>query len=128
MNSKQVGFLIIAVILLGGLFFFLKPKSSGQTAAVDTVPQVKTFEILVKNRKIVSGSDTLQVNEGDNVVIKITVDEPEELHLHGYDKSVDLEKDVQGELPFTASLTGRFPFELENSKTDLGILEVQPKQ
>src|SRR6185369_15317419 len=121
MNWKSIIFVVIAVVILGGLFFVLKPGKQ----ATDNGPKV--FEIVVQDKKVVSGPDSLKVNEGDQVVIKITVNEAEELHLHGYDRSIDLEPNVQGELSFTANLSGRFVYELENSKTELGALEVQPK-
>ena len=130
----------MAVVLLVGLFFLIKPKKSAQdlpnnsnqntTTNSNTISasKNKTFELVVKNRKVVSGADLLKADEGDTVIIKVTVDEPEEFHLHGYDKSLVLEKDKQGELSFVANFTGRFPFELEKSKTELGVLEVSPKQ
>ncbi len=128
---------IIAVVVLIGLFYLLKPKAAPTPSNIPTPTtesttsaqpaNVKTFTLVVKNRKLVSSPDTLQVTEGDQVTINITADEDEELHLHGYDKSVDLTKDQSASLAFTANLTGRFPFELEHSKTELGALEVQPK-
>src|SRR4051812_9360440 len=111
MKMKKAIFLTVAIIVIVGLFFIIKPKPQTETQSGN-----KTFELVVIGRKLVDGQSVLQATEGDNVTIKITVDEPEELHLHGYDKHVDLEKGVQGELTFTANLTGRFPFELENSK------------
>jgi len=65
--------------------------------------------------------------QGDNVTINITVDEDEELHLHGYDVHTDLQKGIPGSLSLVASSSGRFPFELEHSSTELGALEVQPQ-
>jgi len=55
----------------------------------------------------VRGMKASAVLKGDDVVIKITTDEDEELHLHGYDKSVELKKDQPAELSFNANLTGR---------------------
>jgi preprotein translocase subunit YajC len=135
MKMKPIIFLILAVVLLGGLFLLIKPQKQEQnltktqttTPSVAPESKVKTFDIVVKARKVVSGPETIKVTEGDEVVIKITADEDEELHLHGYDKSIDLEKDKPAELSFTANLTGRFPYELEKSKTDIGALEVSPK-
>ena len=126
MKTKPIIFLVITVIILIGLFFLLEPKSLSQTG-LHNVSQQKTFEIIVKNRKIVSGTHTFQATEGDTITMRLTVDEGGEVHLHGYDKHVDLEKNVPGDLTFTANLTGRFSFELEDSKTDLGVLEVIPK-
>ena len=130
----------MAVVILGGLFFLFKPKqqvqppqttpaTTEQVSTLSPTPQsnIKSFELVVKGKKLVSGPETITVNEGDEVTIIVTSDEPEEFHLHGYDKSVDLEKDTLAELKFTANLTGRFIFELEESKTDLGAVEVQPK-
>jgi len=132
MRLHPLNFIIIGIAVLGGLFFVFKPQNKPQTSQIQTAhasptPEVKTFELVVKSRKLIVGESTLKAIQNENVVIKITVDENEELHLHGYDKSVDLEKGKQGTLSFVAKITGRFPFELEKSKTELGALEVQPK-
>lgn len=111
---------VIALVIVSGLFWAFKPDS-------ETAPLPGVFTLVVKNKARVSGPETLTVKQGDTVTIRITSDVPEELHLHGYDKSVDLEKDVQAELVFVADITGRFPYELEKSKTEIGALEVLPK-
>lgn len=144
MKVNPIIYAVIGVLILGGLFFLFKPKSqtpvpenvqtinqqtTTQTSSPSSTPEskVKTFELVIKGKKLVSGPETITVTEDDEVVIKITSDEPEEFHIHGYDKSVDLEKSVQAQLSFTANLTGRFVYELEQSKTEIGALEVQPK-
>jgi plastocyanin len=129
-RMKPVTFVILAVVILGGAFFIFSPQKQSATntpLATATTTQAKVFELVVTGRKLVSGPATLQATEGDTVTIKITVDEDTELHLHGYDKHVDLTKNQPGELTFTANLTGRFSYELEESKTDIGTLEVSPK-
>lgn len=140
MKTTQLIYIALGIILLTGLFFVLKPKQANngqlqppvekvQSASPSASPQsnVKTFELVVKQEKLVAGPSTIKVAEGDEVVIKITSDEPEEFHIHGYDEFVDLEANIQAELSFTANKTGRFIFELEKSKTDLGAIEVSPK-
>ncbi len=137
MKIKPAAYLLIGLVILGGFFVILKPKKQTGTgnaisqatssSQISTQPNSKIFELVVKSRKLVSGPETLKVIEGDNVTIKITADEDEELHLHGYDKMVDLTADKPAELNFTANLTGRFIYELEHSKTDIGALEVSPK-
>ncbi len=139
MNKNNLLYLVVGMAVLLGLFFLLKPKSNSNpviapnpspesTSSAQINSQVKIFDLVVKNKKLVSGLDTLKVTEGDQVTINIESDEPEELHLHGYDKSVDIEASKAAQLTFTANLTGRFPYELEHSKTEIGALEVQPKQ
>ena len=86
----------------------------------------KHFALEIKNRQL-TGETTLSVEEGDSVILMITSDEDEELHVHGYDKSVELQAGKSATLTFEAVATGRFPFELEQSGTDLGALEVHPR-
>lgn len=124
MNTKTIIIFLVAIAVLIGLFVFLKPNSLNQ---YEDISREKVFSLIVQNNKIVSGVTTLEVGEGESVVIKIKTDADEEFHLHGYDRSVDLKKDVESMISFVANLTGRFEFELEESKTALGVLEVLPK-
>lgn len=129
MKPKYIIVVLIATILLGLTFFLLKPKPQPQPQQ-NTSTQAetrKTFELVIQNKKIVSGQSTITVNEGDKVTLKITSDEAEEFHIHGYDQSLELLKNKMVELSFTANITGRFELELEESKTELGALEVLPK-
>jgi FtsP/CotA-like multicopper oxidase with cupredoxin domain len=131
MQTKTV-VVLLGVIILGGLFLLLRPSPSVNpevsAAATNTSAMAaKVFDIVVKSRKVVSGSSTIQVTQGDQVTIRITADESDELHLHGYDKHVDFATDTPAELTFAASLSGRFPYEMEGSKTEIGTLEVAPK-
>lgn len=132
---------LIAVLLVGILYYAFKPqtstKSVSQEKSLETAEPTKPervmttnkkiFRLVVKEKKLFSGSETLSVTQGDEITIHITADEADELHVHGYDKSVDIEKDIPAELSFIADKTGRFPFELEIAHSELGALEVQPK-
>lgn len=128
-------YIFAGVVLLGVLFLIFRSnqpptqKNNNETAqnASSTQTSAKIFELVIKEKKIVTGPETIQLIQDDNLLLKITCDEDEELHVHGYDKSVDLEKDKPVELSFKADVSGRFVFELEKSKTDIGVIEVQPK-
>lgn len=132
---RTIIFVLLAVVTLLALFFLLKPKENVQTLQVSQktgVPataesNIKTFELVVKEKKLAAGSSVLKVDQGDEVTLKITSDESEEFHVHAYDVSVELVPDEQATLTFSAKISGRFPFELEESKTELGVIEVQPK-
>lgn len=140
MKINQIIYVILSIVVLAGLFFVFKPEKQQETSSQPEATQsiqsespapesnVKTFELVIAGKKIVTGLETLKVTQGDEVTIKITADENEEFHVHAYDNSVELEKDKQAELSFVANLAGRFSFELEKSKTELGALEVVPKQ
>lgn len=132
MKRNSIIFIAIGIVILLGIFFVPKPEEpTNETRNKQDTPKTavsifKSYDLLIKNRKIVSGQNNITVKKGDEITIHVTADEKDELHIHGYDESVELEPDKKVTLRFTANLTGRFPFELEGSKTDLGVIEVQP--
>lgn len=69
----------------------------------------------------------ITVNEGDRVNLRITSDSPLEFHLHGYDLEKEVEPNTPADLPFEATITGRFQIEDHDSDTELGELIVQPR-
>lgn len=132
MTKKRIIYILIALVVLVGLFVWLKPAKAPESMTTDEVSaplvDTKTFELVIKEGKVVSGPTILTAGQGDRVIIKVMADVSDELHLHGYDVSTDLVKDVQGGIIFYAATTGRFAFELENAKIELGTLEVLPRQ
>ncbi|NML44240.1 hypothetical protein HHL11_10800 [Ramlibacter sp. G-1-2-2] len=57
----------------------------------------------------VKGEDTLKVQQGDQVQLRISSDRPVELHLHGYDIDAKVAPPAVATMTFKASLAGRFP-------------------
>lgn len=136
---KSILFIVIGVVLLGGIFLVVRSEqntsspisSSNQiqrtTPTIEkTHPQNSSFTLRIANKKLIASPSTITVQKNQMVIIHIKSDEEDELHLHGYDKSVELSKDDLATLAFKADTAGRFPFELENAKAELGVLEVQP--
>ena len=127
MNKIITYIFLVVLILVGGWFFFYKNITDVPSILPEEeVMQPKEFTLTVQNKKITSGPETITVKQGDTVAITVTADEDEEFHVHGYDRSVDLEKGVPATLSFEASASGRFMFELEESKAEIGALEVLP--
>lgn len=134
MNSN---ILKITVLFIGVFIGYL--IGQGHTASAPTItdtasvansakiPDVKEFTLHIVDQKIVEGSGDIEVRQGDVVSITIVINEDEEVHIHGYDKSTDLTRDIPGTLTFIANSRGRFPFELEHSKTELGAVSVVAK-
>lgn len=138
-------FLAIGAALLGALFVAFKPKpeapaavapaaapsaapaAAAPVAAAPVAPAPKVFELTVKGGKLASGPEALAVREGDEVILRITSDRADQLHLHGYDLELSLKAGEAAELRFTAARSGRFEYELHKAHADLGALEVQPK-
>ncbi len=128
MNTKLFGFILLALVLIGGVFYFIKTKEDSRVINNPlTQKKTMTFGVVVSAGKVLSNGSVLSATEGDTVVINILSDVSDEVHLHGYDISINLEKNVSGTLTFVASKTGRFMFELENKGMELGVIEVFPK-
>ena len=122
----------ILLLVLVGLFFLLRPNSpapessSGTSTSESTEgSQKKTLDLAIKGGTMTPNEIT--VNEGDHVDLRMTSDEPLEFHLHGYDLERELEAGEPTELPFDATITGRFEIENEQTHEELGALLVQPR-
>lgn len=92
-----------------------------------TGPAPQTIELVVKDKKLVTGPQVISVAQDTSVTLRITVDRHDELHLHGYDLTLKLPTAEAAELRFVADRSGRFEYELHHSHVDLGVLEVQPR-
>ena len=122
----------ILLLVLVGLFFLLRPNSpatepsSGTSTSGSTEgSQEKTFGLTIKGGTMTPNE--IPVREGDRVRLRITSDAPLEFHLHGYDLAKEVEAGEPAELPFDATITGRFDIENEQTHEGLGALLVQPR-
>ncbi len=118
----------IALVILIGLFVVLKPDSSknGQTNSTTQSSVTKTFALKITGDQI-TGDTSMNVNQNDTVVINLSSDADHEVHLHGYDKEVELKAGQPGKMEFTANQTGRFIVELHPSEQEIAALQVQPR-
>lgn len=94
------------------------PSPSGGTSA-----QVVALEYRAGAVTGVSGR--VEVPLGSDVVLRVTSDVADELHLHGYDQKADLQVGVPGELRFRADIPGIFELELEQVGKKLTRLQVR---
>ena len=60
------------------------------------------------------------------VVITVTSDVADEVHVHGYDLMADVAPGAPATIRFTADAPGRFEIELENTGVQIAELEVRP--
>jgi cupredoxin-like protein len=109
---------LVAVLVLGGLFFLLRPGNPSGA------PQDRTFDISIKNGEMKPAE--ISVREGDSVTLRIDSDESMEFHLHGYDAEREVQPGETAELHFRADITGRFEIEDHESEKELGVLRVYP--
>jgi len=68
----------------------------------------------------------LEFEEGDQVVFRARADEPQEIHVHGY----DIEKEIGPDpvrVSFPATITGIFEIEIHSTEERIAELRVEPK-
>lgn len=116
--SRNVVLILVAVVVLGGLFFALRPDSPASG------PQERDLEVEVRDGAM--EPEELSVGEGDEVNLRVTTDEEIEFHLHGYDIERQVEPGDTVEVSFEADVTGRFEIEDHFTHDELGVLVVEP--
>ena len=117
--ARSLILIAVIVLILGGLFFVLRPESPSG------VPRDRTFDLSVEGGEMSPAE--ISVNEGDNVTLRVSADEPMEFHLHGYDVEQEVGPGQKARLHFEADLTGRFEIEDHESESELGVLQVRPR-
>ena len=140
MKAGTVALVLVAAGVLAWLYVAMKPEVPVRASAASSVkaaatsssaeygaPPAREFDFVVAKGQVTAGSSVLSVTQGAPVMIRVTSDRGDELHLHGYDLELPLKAGVAGSLAFTADKAGRFDLELHHAGVTLAALEVQPK-
>ena len=91
------------------------PTASASTAAPSEAAADVTVDIRIADGKVTTGVQNVKVKSGQSVLIRGVSDVADSLHVHGYDKSLDLKPGKPAEVTFTADVTG--VFEIETHET-----------
>lgn len=73
---------------------------------------------------VVSGPDVFEVDLGETVAIWVLSDVDDEIHVHGYDRSFDLDAGVPFRLGFVADIPGIFEVEAHTGHIHLFEIRV----
>jgi heme/copper-type cytochrome/quinol oxidase subunit 2 len=109
------------------------PASTPSTTAPDTTTPPTQQEPAAQGRVIalslaggeVTGGGRITVPVDEEVTLRVTSDVPEEIHVHGYDKYLDLAPGATASVTFTADIPGIFEVELHGSGEKLADLVVR---
>jgi heme/copper-type cytochrome/quinol oxidase subunit 2 len=122
--------LVAGVALLIGLFFVFRGGSDNETSTGGGTtgesfggPESQ-FLIIVRNGKPAIGVQHLTAPKGGRIVLRVTSDVSDEVHVHGYDLMQDVGPGKPVQIRFVANIVGRFVIELEHRGTPLAELEV----
>jgi hypothetical protein len=91
-----------------------------------TVSRVQIITVNVENGKPVDGVAKATVKQGKRVALVVHSDVADEVHLHGYDLSRDVEAGGTATIAFRAKIAGRFEAELEDRQEQILSLTVEP--
>jgi ABC-type glycerol-3-phosphate transport system substrate-binding protein len=99
------------------------------TAETTTMPEVEeptTVRVRVVGGVPKGGIVRESVDKGDRVVLVVTSDVADHVHLHGYDIVRDVAAGGTARIRFRATLPGRFEVELEDRGVQIAELTVEP--
>jgi len=94
-----------------------KPNSSTPSTTTDPSGDQAdvTLAITVANGKVNPSGATVKVKAGQTVLVTAVSDAKDELHIHGYDKELELTPGKPAQVKFTADMKGTFEVETHES-------------
>ena len=98
--------------------------TSGSTASASPSSAVQVLTLTVRGGKVTGDTGRVKVRLGSVVQLVVTSDVADEVHVHTYDKHVDLTVGRPATLTFTADIPAIVEVELEGRKLLLTRLEV----
>jgi hypothetical protein len=154
-DFRKVALIAASLGLLISLFFALRPDDDEDQAAQATTAQTTTepppatteeppvtteappptttqdpgtvhINYVIVGGKPEGGIARDSVARGRIVVMNITADVTDHVHVHGYDLMADVSPGAPATIRFTADAPGRFEIELEESGVQIAELEVRP--
>ena len=94
------------------------PTTSSATAAT-------VLAVTVRGGSVVEGASRQRATLGQSVTVRVTSDVADEVHVHGYDKTIPVAAGRTAEVTFVANIPGVFEVEFEKSHKVLFTLEVR---
>lgn len=98
------------------------PRPAGRSLAAP-----RRFLLTLRDHAVVAGPRRIEVSKGDQVLIEVRSDQPEKLHLHGFDLERDAAPGKPAVFRFEASIEGSFELETHTSDQRVARVEVRPR-
>ena len=98
--------------------------SSAEPATSTTTNANRVIELAFTGGQVTGGVRTEKVALGETVVLRVTSDVDDEVHVHTYDVVAPVAPGAPAELEVEATIPGRHEVELEERGRQLVILEV----
>lgn len=98
------------------------PSPTGE-ASTPAAPDAEVFEFEIADGRATPPLDRAAVGHGTTVRIVVISDQPDEIHLHGYDLAAEVGPGKEGVIEFVADQIGLF--ELETHESGLILLQLE---
>jgi hypothetical protein len=102
------------------------PATTAPATTTAQRPSTIRIRYRIEGGRPVGGIARDSVAQGRNVVIVVTSDVADHVHVHGYDLMADVAPGKPATIRFTADAPGRFEIELEDTGVQIAELEVRP--
>ncbi len=99
-------------------------STTGPSAGRAPTLAVHTISVKVRGGKATGDTGKVTVPLGSPVVISVSSDVADEMHVHGYERTVKVPAASTASVVFTANKPGTFEVELENPQVPLLQLQV----
>lgn len=103
-----------------------RSESNSTAAAPSSTPEAELEPVVfaVADGSRTKGPDTVEVAVGERVLLEVTSDVADEVHVHGYDETVEVTPAAPARVEFVADLPGSFEVELHEQGLLLTQLRV----
>lgn len=93
------------------------PSSAPSVVATPspTAPAVRVVTAEYRGGDVVVDSSRVETEVGEQIVLRISSDVAEEIHVHGYDEFVDVPPGGSVDIPLTLTLPGSYEVELHKA-------------
>jgi FtsP/CotA-like multicopper oxidase with cupredoxin domain len=152
-RNQRIGLIVAAAVVAVLAFVIASPGEDGgggnpaqTTPATETgsgtgtdtqaealaPPKPGVTRIQIRSGEVVGGPPEINAKKGDTVVIVVSADAPDEIHLHGDDIAKEVSPGEPARFRFKANLEGEFEIEshvAEDAGRDplVGTLIVEPR-
>ena len=148
-RNQRIGLVVAAALVAVLAFVIVSPggddegdgavrttPAAGADGQTNTEPPAPPAPVLrriqIRGGTVVGGPPEIQAKKGDTVVIVVSADVLDEIHLHGYDIEKQVQPGQAARFQFTANLEGQFEIEshvAEDAGRDplVGTLIVEPR-
>jgi len=100
------------------------PSSTPPSAAAPAPTDAVEVAITVRDGRVQGSVQTAKVRAGQTVKVSATLDTADSIHVHGYDKTIELTPNQTGSTTFVADVKGVFDIETHESELLVARLNV----